>query len=64
LLAITVGIIAVPMIAATSAEYWLLSIIPFDKPNRDAIVPKISPVDSRVVYMASLWGEPKYLATG
>ena len=57
--------IAVAMIAATKVEYWLLSIIPCDKPNKDAIVPKVSPVDiSRVVYMASLAGDPKYLATG
>jgi hypothetical protein len=29
----TVGMMPDPMTAATSAEYWLLSIIPCDKPN-------------------------------
>jgi hypothetical protein len=57
-LATIVGVIAVPMMAATKVEYWLLSMIPCDRPNRDAIVPKVSPVDiRRVVYIASLFGE-------
>jgi hypothetical protein len=57
--------IAVPMMAATKVEYWLLSMIPCDRPKRDAIVPKVSPVDiRRVVYIASLFGEPKSFVTG
>jgi hypothetical protein len=39
--------------------------IPCDRPNKDAIVPKPSPVDiRRVVYIASLFGEPKSFIAG
>jgi len=52
--AIRVGITALAITAATSAEYWDWSTIPFDSPNNDEIVPNVRPVDiSSVVYMPS-----------
>jgi hypothetical protein len=39
-LAVTVGITALAITAATSAEYWPWSIIPRDRPKRAEIVPK------------------------
>jgi hypothetical protein len=35
-----VGMTALPITAATSAEYWLRLIIPCDRPKSDEIVPK------------------------
>ena len=56
---------ALAITAATSAEYWPVSMILCDRPNREEIVPKVNPVDiRRVVYIASLLGEPKSLVTG
>jgi hypothetical protein len=45
----TVGITALAITAATSAEYWPWSIIPCDRPNSEEIVPNVSPVDIRRV---------------
>src|SRR5450759_4535485 len=60
-----VGITALAITAATSAEYWAWSMMWWDRPNSDEIVPKVRPVDiSRVVYMASFFGEPNALVTG
>lgn len=58
-LAIRVGSTALPITAATSAEYWARSISWCDRPNNAEIVPKVRPVDiSNVVYMPSCLGEP------
>jgi hypothetical protein len=32
---------------ATSAEYWLLSMIPWNRPNKDEMVPKVNRVNIR-----------------
>ena len=59
------GITALAMTVATSEEYWPWSIMPCERPKRAEIVPKVRPVDiNKVVYMASLVGEPKSLVTG
>ena len=64
-MAITVGITALAMTAATSAEYWLWLMIPCDSPNSEEMVPNVRPVDiNNVVYIASLFGEPKNFVTG
>ena len=61
----TVGITALAMTVATSEEYWPWSMMPCERPNRDEMVPKVRPVDiSKVVYEASLFGEPKSFVTG
>jgi hypothetical protein len=44
-LAISVGTTALPITAATSAEYWPWSISPWARPNSAEMVPKVSPVD-------------------
>jgi hypothetical protein len=63
--ATSVGTTALAMTAATSAEYWDWSMMPLVKPKRAEIVPKVRPVDiSNVVYMASVFREPKERAIG
>lgn len=60
-----VGITALAMTVATSAEYCAWSMIWCESPKSADIVPNVSPVDmSKVVYMASLLGEAKTRVTG
>ena len=65
MLAISVGITALAMTAATSAEYWDWSTMPLVRPNRAEMVPKVSPVYIiKVVYIPSWCREPFARVTG
>ena len=63
--AIRVGTTALAITAATRAEYCPWVTMPCDRPNREEIVPKVSPVDIRsVVYIPSCRGELYARVTG